>query len=265
MIRILVVHRVIHHAGDVDGRAIGGRHLRHRQQREEAAVAETPHAQPVAVDVGKRLQVIRGERRVAKILAADVHVHRFAPCGPVSDAAAVVGREHDVALLQQVLMEGIVDRVVPLHVPAVVVLVHAVAVNPQDGRMLSCLVESLRHEQIRRHLLPVRRGVSHQLRLDERVPIDPGRHRVRQSDGRRFVSCGRVDEVQVCRVLRIGVLIHHALGIRRRHRQDVRPAAACQHCDLSLRRVAADRHGGEMSHARLLDLADRVKNAGAVR
>src|SRR5438874_2110496 len=82
----------------------------------------------------------------------------FAPVAAIADAAAVIGRDHDVALLQQVLMEAVIHGVVPLHVPTVVVLVHAVAVDPDDGRVLLRSIEVLRHEQPRGHLLAVGAG-----------------------------------------------------------------------------------------------------------
>ena len=136
MIRIVVIHRVVRDAGHVDRRAERRRPLGHRQQREEPAVAQAPDAEAIGVHVRQRLQVVGAHRRVLEIVAADVHVDAFAPRGAVADAAAVVGREDDVALLQQVLVEAVVDGVVPLHVPAVVVLVDAVAVHPDDRRML---------------------------------------------------------------------------------------------------------------------------------
>ena len=81
---------------------------------------------------------IRLNERVALgILAADVHVHALAPGTSVANAAAIVGHKHHVALLQQVLVDAGIHRVVPLHMPAVVVLVHAVAVNPHNGRVLA--------------------------------------------------------------------------------------------------------------------------------
>ena len=65
-------------------------------------------------------------------------------------------------------MKAVVDGVVALHVPAVVVLVHAVAVDPDDRRMLFRPVQTLRHEQPRRNLLTVGTGIAARFRLDER-------------------------------------------------------------------------------------------------
>jgi hypothetical protein len=90
------------------------------------AIAQTPHADARGIDVAERLQIRVRHARVLGVVAADVHVHVVAPVAAVADAAAVVGRDDDVALLQQVLMELVVDRLIPIGMEAVVVHVDAV-------------------------------------------------------------------------------------------------------------------------------------------
>src|SRR5438128_1795225 len=82
---------------------------------------------------------------------SDVHVAAGSPLAAVSDAAAIVGRDHDVPFLQEILVKAVVNGVIPLDVPAVVVLIDAVAMNPDDGRMLLAAIEILGNEEPRRH------------------------------------------------------------------------------------------------------------------
>jgi hypothetical protein len=91
-------------------------------------------------------------------------------------------------------MKAVVDRVIPLHVPAVVVLVHAVAVNPHDRRMLPGPIKILRHEQPTRHLLAVGARIVDEFGLDERRAVHRSRHRIREP--RRLARC-EVDDEQV--------------------------------------------------------------------
>ena len=119
------------------------------------------------VDVAERLEVRRGHARVLGVVAADVHVDVVAPVAAVADAAAIVGRDDDVALLQQVLMKLVIHGFVAVRVPAVVVLIHAVGMNPDDRGMLLRAVEILRHEEPRGHRLAVGPGIVNELRRDE--------------------------------------------------------------------------------------------------
>src|SRR5687767_10235623 len=102
---------------------------------------------------------MRGHPRILCVLAADVHVNALAPVATVADAPAVVGREDHIALLEQILVKAVVDGVVALHVPAVVALIHAVAVNPHDRRMRARSIEVLRYEQPTRYRLTIRAGI----------------------------------------------------------------------------------------------------------
>ncbi len=195
MVRVFVIQRVVCDAGDVDGRAKCRRHFSHGQQREKAAVAQAPDADAVAVHVWEGLEVVGAESGVLEVIAANVHVDALAPGRSVPDAAAIVGRQHDVALLCEVLMEAVVDGVVALDVPAVVVLIHTVAVNPDDGGVFLGSVKKFRHKQIRRDLLAVGARVLHQFRFHKRGAIQPGRKRTGESDGLR--SWRRVGHPQV--------------------------------------------------------------------
>src|SRR4029453_11082889 len=102
---------------------------------ENPTVTQPPDADSIPVDVRKHLEVVRAERGVAEVLPADVHVDAFPPRRSVADAPTVVRGDDDVALLEEILVEAVVDGVVALHVPAVVVLVHAIAVDPDHRRM----------------------------------------------------------------------------------------------------------------------------------
>jgi hypothetical protein len=44
------------------------------------------------------------------------------------------------------LMKAVIDSVVALYVPAVIILIAAVAVNPNDGRMLFAALQIFRRE-----------------------------------------------------------------------------------------------------------------------
>ena len=263
VVRILVIHRVVGDAGDVDRGAEQLRLIGDGDQRKEAAVAQAPHADAIHVDVGQRLQIVRHHPRVLGVLAADVHVDAFTPRLAVADAAAIVRHDHDVALLQQVLMEAVIHGVIALHVPAVVALVHAVAVNPDNRRMLLGVIEPLRHEQPRRHLLAVRPGVAHRLRLDERGAIHPGRHRVGQA--RRTRRGFRVGDPQVRRIVRIGVLEGQPRAVGRPQRSDVGAPAAGDGGDRRRRGIGPDRRDGEMPIAVVIRLVRVERDARAVR
>ena len=175
---ILVIHRVVGDAGHVHRRTKQLRLIGDGNQCEEAAVAQPPDAQPIAVDIRQRLEIIRRHPRILRILAPDVHIHAFAPDPAVADAAAIIRRDHDISLLQQILMKAVINGVVPLHVPPVIILVDAVAVDPHDCRVFARSIEVLRDEQPRRHLLPVGTGIVHHLGLDEPGSIYRGRHRI---------------------------------------------------------------------------------------
>src|SRR3989304_5234454 len=95
-----------------------------------------------------RTRTARPGRRAHGVLPAAGPEDAFPPLSPVADTAAVVRCYHHVALLEEVLVKGVVHRVVPLHVPAVVVLVVAVSMDPDDRRVLARPIEVLRNEEI---------------------------------------------------------------------------------------------------------------------
>jgi hypothetical protein len=103
-----------------------------------------------------------------KCLTPQIAEVPLTPLFPVPDAPAVIHTDDDVALLDQVLVKTVIHGVVALDVPAVIVLVHAVAVNPNEGRMTARRVEPRRNEQVRGNAAAVGRGVVHELRFDQR-------------------------------------------------------------------------------------------------
>ena len=135
----------------------------------------------VGVDVAERLEIRRGHARVLRVVAADVHVDVVAPVAAVADAAAIVRRDDDIALLQQVLMKLVVHGFVAVRVPAVVVLVHAVRMNPHDGRVLLRAIEILAARTATPAPLAVGSRIVNQLRRDELRLVDARRHRRRQA------------------------------------------------------------------------------------
>ncbi len=181
----------------------------------------------------------------------------------------MVGRDDDVSLLQQILVEAVVDGVVPLHVPAVVVLVHAVAVNPHDGRVLLRAIQILRHEQPGRHRLTVRSRIADSFRLDERRVVDLCRHRIGQAPGNaeRLTGEGRIrdaNDEKIRRVLRIRVLIDQPRAIGRPLGRDISPTSGGDSGNFRGGRVAGDRGDVEMPRAVMIRLAGIERNPLAV-
>ena len=55
VVGIRVIHRVVHHAGDVHAGAKKLGLIRHRNQREKSAITQAPHADAIRINVGQRL------------------------------------------------------------------------------------------------------------------------------------------------------------------------------------------------------------------
>ena len=95
----------------------------------------------VRVDVRQRLQVVVRRHHVVELLAAVVD--RVVVRRAVPGAAAIVGRDDDVAALHRLLHER-QHRLVP-------VAVHA-AVHPDHRRVTACAALRQRREQVRRNV-----------------------------------------------------------------------------------------------------------------
>ena len=88
------------HAGEVDAGDEDVRVARERLRRQEAAVRQPPDADAVRIDVGTRLQILPARQHVLILgVATPARVRRGAERAAVADAAAVVHRQHDVALV----------------------------------------------------------------------------------------------------------------------------------------------------------------------
>src|SRR5262245_54046226 len=135
MVRVFIVQRVVGNSGNVDGGPVFRRHFGNSEQRKEPAVTESPYANAIAVYIGQRFQIARGHTSIREILATDVHVDALPPLAAITDTAAVIGCDHHISVLEEILMDAVIDRIVPLNVPAVVILIDAVAMDPDDGRM----------------------------------------------------------------------------------------------------------------------------------
>ncbi len=148
-------------------------------------------------------------------------------------------------------MKAVVHRVVPLHVPAIIVLVHAVTMNPDDRRVFFCAIQILGHEQPPGHWLSIRTRETYKLRLDKLRFVDARRHRVGQAYRLGIGFC--LDRIEIPAVPRVRVLVHQVLIIGGPVRFDVRPVS-CR--DVRYRRVS-----GIAGHVRDADMTV----AGAVR
>src|SRR5207247_1984912 len=166
------------------------------------------------------------------VVAADVHVDAVAPVAPVADAAAIVRSEDNVALLQQVLMKAVVDGVVSLHVPAAIVLIYAITVDPNDGGMLFRAVEILGDEEPAGNLLAISAWETHELGLDELGTVHAGRHGIGEAHCLRART--GVDDKEVGAVVCVGVLVDEELIVGRPVRFDVCARAGS---DVGYRRV----------------------------
>jgi hypothetical protein len=80
-------------------------------------------------------------------------------------------------------MNAVVDGVIALDVPAIVVLVHAVAVNPENRGMLDVFVDVLRNEEPAGNLLAVGTGIVDKFGFDELRAVNSSGHRVSEANG----------------------------------------------------------------------------------
>jgi hypothetical protein len=110
--------------------------------------------------------------------------------------------------LKKILMDAVVNGVVPLHVPAVVVLVYAVTVDPHDRGMFFGAIEIFGDKKPAGDLLAVWARKVDELRLDKLGAVHSGRHGVGEAHGRR--AGFRSDRVKIGAVARVGMLINEA-------------------------------------------------------
>jgi len=134
VIRVRIILDIIHHASDVDTSLEQRGLVGHGDQGEETTITKSPNLNSIGIDVRQSFYKIGGHPGILGVLP-HVHVDAFAPIPAVANAPAIIGSEDDMPLLKQILVKAVIDGVVPLQVPAVVILVHAVAVDPDDGRM----------------------------------------------------------------------------------------------------------------------------------
>ena len=96
------------HAREVDADLEDVGVARERLRRQHAAVRQAPDADAIRIDVGPRLQILAGREHVLILrVAAPARVRRGAERLAVADAAAIVHRQHDVALARQPLVDAV--------------------------------------------------------------------------------------------------------------------------------------------------------------
>src|SRR5580698_11642943 len=105
-------------------------------------------------------------------------------------------------------MNAVVDGVISLHVPAVIVLIHAVSMNPHDGGMLHVFIDVFWDEEPAGNLLAVGSAKMHKLRLDELRAVHTGRHGV--CEAYRLRAGIGADGIEVGAIVRVRVLIDQA-------------------------------------------------------
>src|SRR2546421_9383379 len=146
VVGIGIVHHIIHDAGDIHAGAKKFGLIGHRNQCEKSAVTQAPHTDTIRIYIRQRLQIVGAHPGVLRVFSSHIHVDTGAPIAAIADASAIVGGEDHVTFLEKILMNAVVHGVVSLDVPAVIVLIHAIAVNPEDGGMFFCAVEIFGHE-----------------------------------------------------------------------------------------------------------------------
>ena len=159
-------------AGDVHSAGKQGRIEGQRLHRHEASVAEAPDADAIRVHELQGLQVFARRGDILVVPSSHVAVRLLPEVAAVSDAAAIVGHEHDVSLGNEELVERVVHPVVAADMPAVIVLRDPVAMYPDDGGMPDGTVEPVRHEEIARDLSPVAGRVADELALGEERRVE---------------------------------------------------------------------------------------------
>ncbi len=135
-------------------------------------------------------------------------------------------------------MDAVVDGVVSLHVPAVVVLIYTVAVNPHYRGMFFGAVEVLRDEKPARNLLAGGSGKMDELWLDELGAVHSGGHGVGEAHRRRAGI--RADGVEIGAVARISVLIDEAAVAFRPVGLDICSGSCRNVGDFGVRGIIAD-------------------------
>src|SRR5207244_12978419 len=101
--------------------------------RDIAAVAAAPKTDALSVDVGAGLQIFSsGDDVLIFAGAATGAIRSFAEGAAVTDAAAIVDGENDVAAIGEVLIHGIGIRVVVHVMPAEEHLTHGATVNEDE-------------------------------------------------------------------------------------------------------------------------------------
>ena len=117
---------------------------------------------------GRPFMIEPGAHHVVELRAAGgAVVERLAELQAVADAAAIVHRQHDVALAGEPLIHRVGVPVVVVVVPAEQHLPARSAVEEDQRRPLLAGLQVLRHEQLRVDRHAVGGGDHHRLRLDE--------------------------------------------------------------------------------------------------
>src|SRR5690349_10826570 len=135
-------------------------------------------------------------------------------------------------------MNAVVHGVVSLDVPAVIVLIHTVAVDPQNRGMFFGAVEILGNKKPRGNLLTIGSGVMHKLRLDKARVIDFSRHGVGDSNG--LCAFARRNGVEIGAVVRIRVLVNEMAVAFGPVGSNVRSCSRGEVRDVRLRGIVAD-------------------------
>src|ERR1039458_6747338 len=110
-------------------------------------------------------------------------------------------------------MKTVIHGIVPLDMPAVVILIDAVPVNPDDRGMSLCLIQVFWNKQPARDRSAIGPRKGHVLGPHKKRLIHCSGHGIRET--RYSVSSGGCDCVQICGVLPVGVLIRDFPIIRR--------------------------------------------------
>ena len=142
-------------------------------------------------------------------------------------------------------MNAVVHGVVSLDVPAVIVLIHAIAVNPEDGGMLFCTVEIFGNKEPCGNLLAVGAGIVDELRFDKTRALHLRGHGVGDSNGLRAFF--RSDRVEIGAVVRVGVLVNEAAIAFGPVRINVGSRSWRKVCDFCLGGIIAN--GGDADYA----------------
>src|ERR1700722_1094287 len=108
-------------------------------------------------------------------------------------------------------MHAVVDSVISLYVPAIVVLVDAVAMDPHDRGMFLGAIKVFGNKQPCRYGLAVRSRVVNKLRLNKYRAIDACGHGV--AEAYRLRAGNGINDEEVGGVARVSMLVDEALVI----------------------------------------------------